>query len=85
MCDEGCLLHVFRSHLDLVVSRETIHEGEDFVFHGVVDQNVNVRKWEVILRDCPIQVSVIYTHPYLTVLLRYHNNVSNPLWIGSDS
>ena len=35
--DEGCLLHVFRSHLDLVVARETIHEGEDFVMRDVVN------------------------------------------------
>src|ERR1051325_4095712 len=27
--DERCLLHVFGSHSDLIVARETVHEGKD--------------------------------------------------------
>ena len=28
LCNEGCLLHVLRCHFDLVVTRESIHEGK---------------------------------------------------------
>ena len=35
--NEGCLLHVLRSHLDLFVAREAIHEGEYFVLGSVVN------------------------------------------------
>ena len=58
LCNEGRLLHVFKSHLDLVVAKETIHEGEDFMLCGVVDQNINVGKREVILGAYPVQVSI---------------------------
>ena len=85
LCDEGCLLHVFGCHLDLVVARETIHKGEDFVLCGVVNQNTDVGKWEVILGTCPVQVSVFHTHSCFTILLRCQNNISNPLRIGGDS
>ena len=61
LCDKGCLLHVFGSHFDLVVARETIHEGEDFVLHDVANQNINVGKREVILGAFPVQISVVYT------------------------
>ena len=84
MCNEGCLLHVFMSHIDLVVARETIHEREDFVLHDVVNQNINVKR-EVVLGACPVQVSVLYTHSYLIVLFWHRKDVSNPLRIGGDS
>ena len=69
MRNEGCLLHVFGCHLDLIVTRETLHEGKDLVLHGVVNQNVTVGERKVILGACPVQISVVHTHPYLVVLL----------------
>ena len=35
LCDKGRLLHVFRSHLDLIVPKEIVHEGKDLVLCGV--------------------------------------------------
>ena len=52
---------------------------------GVVSKNIDMGKREVILRDFPVQVSVVHTHMYLTILLRYWNDISNPLWIGGDN
>ena len=85
LCDEGCFLHVFGCHLDLIVTIETVHEGEDLMMYGIFNQNINVGKREVILGACSSQVSVVHTYTDFTVLLRYQNDVSNPLWIGGDS
>ena len=36
-------LHVLGSHLDLIISREDIHVGEDFMLSSIVDQDANMR------------------------------------------
>ena len=51
---------------------------------GIVNQNIDMEKREIILRACPIQVSVIHTHAYFTVIFRNWNNIGNPLWVGGD-
>ena len=85
LCDEGCLLHVFGCHLDLIVTREIIHEGKDLVLCSVINQNINVGERKVILEDFPFQISVVHTHPYLPVFFRHRDYVSNPLGIRGDN
>src|ERR1044072_1545120 len=85
LCNESSLLHVFRSHFDLIVTGETIHEGENLMLSGVVNQNINMRKWKIVFRTCFVQISVIHTHSYLTILLRYGYHICNPLGIRGDS
>src|ERR1051325_6429751 len=77
LCNESSLLHVFRSHLDLIVTGETIHEGENLMLSGVVDQNINMRKWKIVFRNRSIQISVIHTHSYFSILLRYRYHIRN--------
>src|ERR1043165_1298093 len=84
LCTKTSLLHVFGSHFDLIVTGETIHEGENFMLSGVVDQNINVRKWEIVFRTCFVQISVIHTHSYLAIFLRYGYYICNPLRIRSN-
>src|ERR1043165_4348382 len=84
LCNESSLLHIFGSHFDLIVIGETIHEGENLMLSGVVNQNINVRKWKIIFRTCFIQISVIHTYSYFTIFLRYGYHVCNPLRIRSD-
>ena len=67
--NEGCLLHVLGSHLDLIVTKKTIHKGEDLMLCGVVDRNIDVRQWEILFGARPVQISIVHTHPYLTILL----------------
>ena len=43
LCNKSFLLHVLGSHLDLIVTGKTIHEGEDLMLRGVVNQNIDVR------------------------------------------
>src|ERR1044072_2976292 len=84
LCNESSLLHVFRSHFDLIVTRETIHEGENLVLSGVVNQYINIRKWKIVFRTCSVQISVVHTHTHFTILVRYGHHVHNPLWIRSN-
>ena len=71
--------HIFRSHLDLVIFRKTIHEGHQSTSYRVIYQDINVGEKEVILKACLIQVSKIHTHPYLSILLRYGHDIVYPL------
>src|ERR1044072_4359628 len=84
LCNKSSLLHVFGSHFDLIVTGETIHEGENLILSGVVNQNINMRKWKIVFRTRFVQISVIHTHSYFTILLRYGNYVCNPLRVRSD-
>src|SRR3954462_13315856 len=40
--DERCLLHVFRSHLNLIITGEPVHEGKDIELSGVINQHVDM-------------------------------------------
>ena len=40
--NEGCHLHVFRSHPNLIIVGETIREREDFMMSNVIDQDINM-------------------------------------------
>src|ERR1044072_9649738 len=84
LCNKSSLFHVFRSHFDLIVTGETIHEGENFMLSGVVNQNINMREWEIIFRTRFVQISIIHTHSYLTILLRYGHHICNPLRVRSN-
>lgn len=53
------MLLVIFMHRDLMISSERVHEGHHLVAHRVVDQMVDVRLWEEILRACIVQVSEI--------------------------
>src|ERR1051325_1645028 len=84
LCNKSSLLHVFGSHFNLIITGETIHEGEDLVLGGVVNQNINRRKRKIVFRTRFVQISVIHTHSYLAILLRYGYHICNPLWIRSN-
>ena len=43
---------VFLGHLDLVISRESIHKGQHPMSSGVVHQNIDVRKRKIIFLAC---------------------------------
>ena len=85
LSNKGCLLHILGSHFNLIITIETIHKGEDLMLCGVFNQNIDVRKWEIIFGARPVQISIVHRHSYLTILLRHRNHVGNPLWVRSDS
>src|ERR1043165_9298735 len=71
LCNESSLFHVSGSHFDLIVTRETIYEGNNLVLSGVVNQYINMRKWKIVFRTRSVQICVIRTHSHFTILLRY--------------
>src|ERR1043165_3242866 len=81
LCNKSSLLHVFGSHFDLIATGETIHEGENFVLSSVINQNINVRKWKIVFRTRFVQISIVHTHSYLAILLRYGYSITTPLRI----
>ena len=54
------------------------------MIYGVVNQDVDAGKWEIILMACPIQISVVHAHSHFAILFRHGNNIGGPLWIGGD-
>ena len=40
--EESRFLHVLRRHFDLIIPRETIHEGEYLMLCSVVNQNIDM-------------------------------------------
>ena len=54
------------------------------MLRGIFDQNINMGKWEIILRACPIQIFVVYAHSYLAVLFWHENDIGNTLRIRGD-
>ena len=75
MCDKGSFIHVLMCHLDLSISRETVHEGEYLVLSGVIDLDINMWKWEVIFGALLVQIPVVYTHSHFTVFLCYQKKI----------
>src|ERR1051325_5342854 len=84
LCNKSSLLHVFGSHFNLIVTGETIHEGENFMLSGIVNQNINMREWKIVFRTRFVQISVIHTHSHFTIFLRYEYHICNPLRIRSN-
>ena len=50
--DEGCLVLIFRFDLDLVVPKESIHKGEDFISRIVIQYLINEQRGIIVLRTC---------------------------------
>ena len=82
---ECCPGFVLFSHLNLLITREPIHKGEENVGCGVINQSNNMWQGKIILRVGPIQISIINAHVYLPLFLWHENNVGNPIRIGYGS
>src|SRR4051812_42568335 len=51
--DECCLFHILGCHRYLIVTRKTVHEGENRELSSIIQEHINVRKREIILRARP--------------------------------
>jgi hypothetical protein len=43
--------------LNLVIARESIHEGESLMAGAVVDNLIDERRWEVVLGTCVVEIA----------------------------
>ena len=56
MSGERCFGFVPFSHLDLIITRQPFHKGEEHVGHGVINRGIDVWQGEIILWAGPIQI-----------------------------
>ena len=80
--DEGGLVLIFRLDLDLIIPRESIHKGEDFISSVIIQDLINEWYGIIVFRTCLIQSSKINTNSYFSFLLVYCNRVRNPFRQG---
>lgn len=60
---EGGFVSVSFVHKELVVSREWVHEWQQFVIERVIYQIVDVGEWIRILGESLVKLGVIYIPP----------------------
>ncbi|PKI71912.1 hypothetical protein CRG98_007680 [Punica granatum] len=76
--DESCLDFVLLGHPNLVISGETVHEGNLSVTCNVVDEYVDVRQRKIVLSAGLIEISIVDTNSDSSVFLLDWNNVHHP-------
>ena len=82
MCGECCLGFVLLNHFDLIVAGEAVHEGEEPISSGIIDQGIDVWQRKIILGTSLVQIPIINTYAYFFIFLRHGNNVGNPIRVG---
>ena len=48
MSGERCLGFVFFNHLDLIITQEPVHKGEEHVGHDVINQSIDMWQGKII-------------------------------------
>ena len=56
MNGDYCLSFVFLGHLNLIITRESIHKGEEHVGSSIIDQCIDMRQWEIVLGASLVQI-----------------------------
>ena len=64
------MLFIIRVQLDLIVSREPIHEGHSFKPTRIVNHNISDGQWKLILRTGGVEITVIDTNLNFPFFLR---------------
>ena len=79
--EERRFLHILHDHVDLVVAVKGIQEAQQVAFGGGVDNLVNAREREGILRAGHVEVGEVDTHALLPSFLGDDDGVRQPLWV----
>ena len=82
MSGECNLGFVLFGHRDLVTTWESVHEGEEPVGSGIINQGIDVWQRKIILGAGPVQIPIINAHTHFPIVVRHGNDVSNPIWVG---
>ena len=82
MSGECHLSFVFLGLFDLIISWESVHEGEEPIGSNIIDQGINMWQWEIILGAGSVQIPIVDAHAYFPIFLRHENNVGGPIWVG---
>ncbi|PKI59727.1 hypothetical protein CRG98_019903 [Punica granatum] len=77
-CNERCFDLILLSHLNLIVSRKVVHEGELRVTCCAVHQDISMEQREIVLITGPIKVSIVDADSEFAVLLFHWHDISYP-------
>ena len=79
--DEGGVFFIFRSHTNLVVAGEGVHEAEQLVSRCCIDESVDLWQREAVFGTGFIEVGEVNADPPLTIGLLHYYNIRSPLGI----
>jgi len=66
---ESCLLYILRLNQYLMISRPQVNLGEHCCSSQLIQQVINSRQWVFVLDSQLVQLMVINTQPWTTILL----------------
>jgi hypothetical protein len=72
---------IFLLERNLVISRIAIKEAEEYTTRRRIDNLINARQPEVILRAMLVEIDVINAHSPFIILFPYKDGISYPLWM----
>jgi hypothetical protein len=65
-------------NLNLVIARESIHEGESFMAGAIVDNLIDERRWEVVFGTCIVEIAKIGANADRSLVFVDGYRVGNP-------
>jgi hypothetical protein len=65
-------------NLDLVVARETIHEGQSLVTHAIIDNLVDEGRWKIVFWTSVIEVVKVCTDTDSALFFVNRDRVGDP-------
>lgn len=77
--NEHSLFFIRGMHIDLVISRERIHEFEELITRRGIHKLIDLRQGEATFGACLIQVGKIYVHSPFSICLLYQHHIWQPL------
>jgi hypothetical protein len=66
-------------NIDLIISRETIHQREYFTPGTIIDDLVNEGAGEVVFKTRFVNIPIINAHADLILFLVKQNKIGNPV------
>ena len=69
--NKSCFVLIFLFDLDLIIARETIHEGKDVDSNTVINDLINEQCQVIALSTCFVQIMQISTHMNGSMFLVY--------------
>jgi hypothetical protein len=64
--------------LNLVIARESVHEGESLVADAIIDNLIDERHWEVVLGTCVIEIAKVGANADRSLFFVDGYRVGNP-------
>jgi len=79
--NEGCLVFIWRVHLDLIIPGIGVSEAKEFVACRRLYQLINPRKGITVFRASFIEVGKVDANSPLTILLLHENGIGESIQV----